>query len=206
MNRSQISAPTSENPLPETYLEHLDESDTQVQVGHISANQTQTEEETDGNNGAQVDTAGHLHRLTTIEQSSGAGQNLGHQSRECQVPCCEDDRWGNVRAGIQSGRWVWGLRTEAYATVSKPISPGPSKLSQRVLTEVSIVEDVLVEENDTGTQSNPGTATQSAIRLQSIHPPTHPSEISSRRAWELTSRRRPGAAQASAAPASRQPG
>jgi len=74
-----------------TYLEHLNESNTQVQISDVAANQTQTEEETDGDNSAQVDTTSHLDRLTAIEQSGSTSQKLGHESRERQVPCCEND-------------------------------------------------------------------------------------------------------------------
>ena len=74
-----------------TDLEHLDEGNTQIQISHITADQTQTEEKTDRNNSTKVDTASHLHGLPSIEQSGGARQKPGHEGRKCQMPCCEDD-------------------------------------------------------------------------------------------------------------------
>lgn len=72
-------------------LEHLDEGNAEVEVGHVTANQAQTEHYTDGDNSAEVDTASHLDLLTAIEDSSGASEDLGHDGSEGQVPCCEDD-------------------------------------------------------------------------------------------------------------------
>lgn len=74
-----------------TDLEHLDESNTQIQISNITADQTQTEEKTDRNNSTKVDTASHLHGFPSIEQSGGARQKLGHEGRKCQMPCCEND-------------------------------------------------------------------------------------------------------------------
>lgn len=72
-------------------LEHLDEGHTEVEVGHVTANQTQTEHHTDGDNRAEVNAAGHLDALAAIEDGGSAGQDLGHDGSEGQVPCCEDD-------------------------------------------------------------------------------------------------------------------
>lgn len=36
------------------YLQHLDEGHTEVEVGQVTANQTQTEHDTDGHNGATI--------------------------------------------------------------------------------------------------------------------------------------------------------
>lgn len=97
------------------YLQHLDESDTQVEISHVTADQAQTEHETDGNDSAEVDTASHLDSLAAVQEVGGAGQDLGHNGREAQVPCCEDDG-------------------EA---------------------EVGVVEEMLVEQDNTGAQSDP---------------------------------------------------
>lgn len=72
-------------------LEHLDKGNAQVEVGHVTANQAQTEHYTDRDDSAEVDTAGHLDLLAAIEDSSGASEDLGHDSSERQMPCCEDD-------------------------------------------------------------------------------------------------------------------
>lgn len=74
-----------------THLEHLNEGNTQIQVSHIAADQAQTEEETDGDDSAQVDTAGHLHGFPAIEKGGGPGEELGHERREGQVPGGQDN-------------------------------------------------------------------------------------------------------------------
>lgn len=71
-------------------LEHLDEGDTEVQVGQVAADQTQTEEDTDGHNGAQVDAARHLDSLATIEEVGVAGQDLRHDRGKGQVVGSQD--------------------------------------------------------------------------------------------------------------------
>lgn len=52
------------------YLDHLDKCDTEVEVGQVSADQTETEEDTDGNDGSEIDTTSHLNRLATVEKGS----------------------------------------------------------------------------------------------------------------------------------------
>ena len=44
-----------------TYLEHLNKSNTQVQICFVTANQAQTEEDADGNDCAKVHAARHGH-------------------------------------------------------------------------------------------------------------------------------------------------
>jgi len=74
-----------------TYLEHLDERDAQVQVGHVAAHQTQAEGKADRNNGSQVDATRHLDLLAPIQKGGGARQDLGHDGREGEMPCCQED-------------------------------------------------------------------------------------------------------------------
>jgi hypothetical protein len=50
-----------------TDLEHLDKGNTEVKVGQVTADQAQTEEETNGDNGSEVDSTSHLDRLSSIE-------------------------------------------------------------------------------------------------------------------------------------------
>ena len=47
-----------------TYLEHLNEGHTQVQVGLVTADQTHAEEDTNRDNSSQIDTAVHGHLLS----------------------------------------------------------------------------------------------------------------------------------------------
>lgn len=149
----------------ETHLQHLDKGNTQVQVCHITADQTQGEEKANRYNSAQVDPSSHLHSLAAIEQSCCAGENLSHESRECQVPCCQDDSWEVLD-------FVWrDLTTKKRLTeacTDKLLVGWMRKLDrlkrigQISLTELGIIQDVLVEQDDAGTQSNPETNKASA--------------------------------------------
>lgn len=61
------------------YLQHLDERNAQVEVCLVTTDQTQAEEETDGQDSAQIDFASHLDRLSAIEEGRGSGEDLCHQ-------------------------------------------------------------------------------------------------------------------------------
>ena len=74
-----------------TYLEHLDEGHTEIEVGEVAADQTQAEEKANRDDGAQIYTAGHLDRLATVEHRGIAGENLGHDRRKGQVVRGQDD-------------------------------------------------------------------------------------------------------------------
>jgi hypothetical protein len=74
-----------------TYLEHLNKSHTQVQVGLVTADQTHAEEDANRDNGSQIDTAVHGHLLSRVKDGGEASEDLGHDSREDQMPCCEED-------------------------------------------------------------------------------------------------------------------
>lgn len=73
-------------------LEHLDEGDAQVQVGQIATDQAQAEEQSNWDNGPQVDPSRHLDRLAPIEEGGVASQKLCHDRREGQVVARQDDR------------------------------------------------------------------------------------------------------------------
>lgn len=73
-------------------LEHLDESNREVEVCQVSADQTQTEKDTDGNNSAHVDARSHLDGLSAIKQVSPSGEDLCDDGRKGQVVGREDDR------------------------------------------------------------------------------------------------------------------
>ena len=53
--------------LAPPYLDHLNKGDTEVEIGQVSTDQTQAEEYTNRNDGAQVDAPSHLNRLPAIE-------------------------------------------------------------------------------------------------------------------------------------------
>ena len=75
-----------------TDLEHLDEGNAEIEIGEVAADQTQAEEETDRDNGAQIDLASHLNRLPAIEQCGIPSKDLGHDSRENQMISGQHDR------------------------------------------------------------------------------------------------------------------
>ena len=77
--------------LDGAYLEHLNESNTEVEVREVTADQTQAEEDTDGDDGTEVDPAGHLDGLSSIEPSGISGEQLRRDSREGQVISGQDD-------------------------------------------------------------------------------------------------------------------
>ena len=69
----------------------MDKSNAEVQIGLVTANEAGAEEETDGDNGAEVDTARHGHLLPRVENGGEAGEELGHDGGKDQVPCCEEN-------------------------------------------------------------------------------------------------------------------
>lgn len=72
-------------------LEHLDESNREVEIGQVSAYQTQAEEDTDRDNGTDVDTTSHLDSLSAVKKSCASSHYLGNDGRKGQVVCGEDD-------------------------------------------------------------------------------------------------------------------
>lgn len=73
-------------------LEHLDESNREVQVGQVTTDQAQAEEDTDRHDGTHVDTASHLNRLASVENVGPASEDLGHDGRESQVVGRQNNR------------------------------------------------------------------------------------------------------------------
>jgi hypothetical protein len=149
-------------------LEHLDKGNAEVQVGQVTADQTQAEEDTNGHNGTQVDTARHLHGLATIEQRGVAGHELGSDGGKGQVVGGQDDGVACIRRVSQHSlrtRWLCG---------------GGGRL-----TEAQRVQNPLVEQDDGGRKTNPCSAAflQSARRL---------SLVVWRCIWGRTQRKRPG--------------
>lgn len=74
-----------------TYLEHLDEGYTEIKVCQITADKTQTEEEANGYDGAEVDPSGHWNRVSRVERSSESCHELGHDRREEEMPCRKEN-------------------------------------------------------------------------------------------------------------------
>ena len=78
--------------LDGAYLEHLNESNTEVEVREVTADQTQAEEDTDGDDGTEVDPAGHLNSFASIEKGGIAGKQLRRDGCEGQMVGGQNDR------------------------------------------------------------------------------------------------------------------
>ena len=74
-----------------SYLKHLDEGDTEVQVGQVAANQAQRKHDTNRHNGPQVHSPRHRYLLPRVEHGGEARHELCHDRREEQMPCREED-------------------------------------------------------------------------------------------------------------------
>lgn len=72
-------------------LEHLNKGNGEVEIGQVAADQTQAEEDTNWDDGSQVDAAGHLDSLSAIEKSRPAGQNLRNDGGKGKVVSREDN-------------------------------------------------------------------------------------------------------------------
>jgi hypothetical protein len=75
-----------------TDLEHLNESNTEIQICEVAADQTQAVEEANRDNGAEINPASHLDGLPAIKESGVSSEDLGHDCREDQVVGGQDDR------------------------------------------------------------------------------------------------------------------
>ena len=60
------------------YLEHLDKCYTQIEICLVTADQTRTKEDSDGDDGSKVYSARHPDCLSAIEERSRPSQDLGH--------------------------------------------------------------------------------------------------------------------------------
>jgi hypothetical protein len=74
-----------------TNLEHLDESNAKIEIGQVSADQAQTEEEANGDDSPEVNPSGHLDRLATVKEGGVASKDLGHDGRKREVVGRQDD-------------------------------------------------------------------------------------------------------------------
>lgn len=80
-----------ENSNRSSGLEHLDEGNREVEICQVSADQTQTEKDTNGDDSAHVDARRHLDGLSAIKEVSPSGEDLGDNGRKGQVVGGEDD-------------------------------------------------------------------------------------------------------------------
>ena len=92
IDTSMILGDGDRDVLDGAYLEHLNESNTEVEVREVTADQTQAEEDTDGDDGTEVDPAGHLNSLASIEKGGIAGKQLRRDGCEGQMVGGQNDR------------------------------------------------------------------------------------------------------------------
>jgi hypothetical protein len=69
----------------------LNESNAEVEVGQVSTDQAQAEEEANGDDSPEVNPSRHLDRLATVKKGSVASKDLGHDGRKRQVVGRQDD-------------------------------------------------------------------------------------------------------------------
>lgn len=74
-----------------SYLQHLNKRHTQIEIGDISTDQTEAEEQTNGKDGSSVGFAVHRHLVSGIENGRKFGQTLGHDRGEEHVPCRQEE-------------------------------------------------------------------------------------------------------------------
>ena len=91
------------------YLDHLDEGDREVEVGEVTADERQREEDTNGNNGSKVDSAVHGNLLSGIQDCGETSEDLGADGCKTEMPCCEEDgeacrvmSWYSMAGGLQA--------------------------------------------------------------------------------------------------------
>lgn len=94
LKKEKVSIPASHTPNRSwsfSYLQHLNKRHTQIQIGDISTDQTETEEQTNGKDGSSVGFAVHRHLVSGIENGREFGQTLGHDCGEEHVPCRQEE-------------------------------------------------------------------------------------------------------------------
>lgn len=78
-------------PLAQTHLKHLNERHGEVQVSQITADEREREHQANWHDSSEVDSAIHGDLLAAIQRVCRAGEDLGHEGRESQMPCRQDD-------------------------------------------------------------------------------------------------------------------
>lgn len=84
--------------MNKAYLEHLNEGDAEVHVREVAADQTQTKEESNGDNSPEVDTTSHRNGVSRVQQVRATRNDLGHDGRESEMPCCEENCYSSLSA------------------------------------------------------------------------------------------------------------
>jgi hypothetical protein len=69
----------------------LDEGDTQIQVCQVTAHQTQAEGNPNRDDSSKVYATSHLDLLSAVKEGGRARQDLRHDGREDEMPCCQEN-------------------------------------------------------------------------------------------------------------------
>lgn len=148
-----------------SYLQHLNKRHTQIQIGDISTDQTETEEQTNGKDGSSVGFAVHRHLVSGIENGRKLGQTLGHDRGEEHVPCRQEE-WEFC--------FFLSISKSTQCILSIPL-PGRKKGKKKEHTKLRRMQHPFIKKNHPSRQTNPKPTqiTQSANKTkknpQKIH-------------------------------------
>ena len=84
----QLSLIWRQNRAISSYLDHLDERHGEVEVGQVTANERQREEDTNGDDCPQVDSAVHGNLLSRIQHGGETSEDLSADGCKTEMPCC----------------------------------------------------------------------------------------------------------------------
>lgn len=90
--------------LTPSYLQHLNESNTQVEISLIAADQAQTEEKAYGKDCSQIDFSSHLNSLAAVQQRCCSGQDLGHEAGKSHMPRGKNNRCDTLEITVFAQR------------------------------------------------------------------------------------------------------
>lgn len=143
-----------------TYLQHLDESNREVEVCLVSTDQTEGEEETNRQNGPEVDLASHFYSFSSVNECRRSAEDLGHYGCESHVPCCKDNCWKQLGKNV---RTIGETTYEILFTKGQSLTS--ACIEQAALTETHSIQKVLVEKDNTTTEADPCSVT---VRICSV--------------------------------------
>lgn len=73
-----------------SYLEHLDKRDAEVEIGEVSADQAQAEQDDNGKDGSLVGLHVHGDIVSRVKQRGVARHELCDNGSKRHMPCCEE--------------------------------------------------------------------------------------------------------------------
>lgn len=137
-------------------LEHLDKGDGEIEVDEVGEDEGGRVEDADGPDCAQIEARRHGDAVARVEERRGAGEDLGGQGGEEEVPAGEEDCWEEVSSrgggGSEKTNGILQTRSIEVSRCSSLIS----SLKRGSLTKASSVEDPFVKENGGVGEEDPG--------------------------------------------------